>query len=124
MRLINANSAIISIKFVADKLSDNGDWIVGYKEGLLGAVGAIEQCVTIDPESLCPKWISVEDRLPENDQWALCFMKDKSFGTFRVFQWNYIDWQWNDGNEWFDEKDVIHWMPLPKPPGADMRGDA
>ena len=62
------------------------------------------------------EWISVKDSLPENDQWALCFMKDKSFGTFRVFQWNYIDWQWNDGNEWFDEKDVTHWMPMPKPP--------
>lgn len=62
------------------------------------------------------EWISVKDRLPENDQWALCFIKDKSFGTFRVFQWNYIDWQWNDGNEWFDEKDVTHWMPLPELP--------
>ena len=65
------------------------------------------------------EWISVKDRLPENDQWVLCFMKDKSFGTFRVFQWNYIDWQWNDGNEWFDEKDVTHWMPLPEPPKGE-----
>ena len=65
------------------------------------------------------EWISVKDRLPENDQWALCFMKDKSFGTFRVFQWNYVDWQWNDGNEWFDEKDVTHWMPLPLPPKGE-----
>ena len=64
-------------------------------------------------------WISVTERLPENDQWALCFMKDKSFGTFRVFQWNYIDWNWNDGNEWFDEKDVTHWMPLPEPPKGE-----
>ena len=65
------------------------------------------------------EWISVKDRLPENDQWALCFMKDKSFGTFRVFQWNYVDWQWNDGNEWSDEKDVTHWMPLPLPPKGE-----
>ena len=65
------------------------------------------------------EWISVKDRLPENDQWALCFMKDKSFGTFRVFQWNYIDWQWNDGNEWYDENDVTHWMPLPQPPKGE-----
>ena len=65
------------------------------------------------------EWVSVKDRLPENDQWALCFMEDKSFGTFRVFQWNYIDWQWNDGNEWFDEKDVTHWMPLPEPPKGE-----
>ena len=66
-----------------------------------------------------PKWISVNDRLPENDQWALCFMKDKSFGTFRVLQWNYIDWQWNDGDEWFDEKDVTHWMPIPEKPKGE-----
>lgn len=65
------------------------------------------------------EWISVKDRLPENDQWALCFMKDKSFGTFRVFQWNYIDWQWNDGNEWYDEEDVTHWMPLPEQPKGE-----
>jgi hypothetical protein len=65
------------------------------------------------------EWISVKDRLPENDHWALCFMKDKSFGTFRVFQWNYIDWQWNDGSEWYDENDVTHWMPLPEPPKGE-----
>ena len=64
-------------------------------------------------------WISVKDRLPENDQWVLCFVKDKSFGTFRVFQWNYIDWQWNDGNEWYDEYDITHWMPLPKQPKGE-----
>ena len=65
------------------------------------------------------EWISVDDRLPENYQWALCFMKDKSFGTFRVLQWNYIDWQWNDGNERFDEKDVTHWMLLPEKPKGE-----
>ena len=27
------------------------------------------------------EWISVNDRLPENDQWVLCFMKDNGFGT-------------------------------------------
>ena len=63
-----------------------------------------------------PKWIPLSERLPENDQRVLCFMKDKAFGTFRVFQWNYIDWQWNDGSEWYDENDVTHWMQLPEPP--------
>ena len=75
--------------------------------------------ILIDNGVTVQKWISVKERLPENDQWALCFMKDKSFGTFRVFQWNYIDWQWNDGNEWFDEKDVTHWMPLPSLPKGE-----
>jgi hypothetical protein len=62
------------------------------------------------------QWIPVTERLPENDQYALCVMED---GSFRVFQWNYIDWMWNDGNEWWQEKDVTHWMPLPEPPKGE-----
>ena len=65
------------------------------------------------------EWIPVTERLPENNQWTLCFMKDKSFGTFRVLQWNYIDWQWNDGNDLWKEKDVTHWMPLPALPKGE-----
>ena len=100
---------------------------------LLKEVVAIQQCGFGDPRPTyetaarylishgvtVQEWISVDDRLPENNQWALCFMKDKSFGTFRVFQWNYIDWQWNDGNERWKEKDVTHWMPLPQPPKGE-----
>lgn len=80
-----------------------------YKEALGLAISALR-------EQEERRWIPVTERLPENDQWVLCFMKDKAFGAFRVFQWNYIDWQWNDGNEWYDENDVTHWMPLPEPP--------
>ena len=90
-------------RFVYDEWYGNGDI----------AEKLISNGVTVQ------EWISVDDRLPENDQWALCFMKDKSFGTFRVLQWNYIDWQWNDGDEWFDEKDVTHWMPIPEKPKGE-----
>ena len=100
---------------------------------LLKEVVAIQQCGFGDPRPTyetaarylisngvtVQEWIPVTERLPENNQWALCFIKDKSFGTFRVFQWNYVDWKWNDGNEWFDEKDVTHWMPLPLPPKGE-----
>ena len=62
------------------------------------------------------EWISVKDRLPDNEQWAVCVMYD---GSFRTFQWDYIDWMWNDGNEWYAEKDVTHWMPLPPAPKGE-----
>ena len=92
------------------------NWILG---GKVGERPGIFDCYAdhlIANGVTVQEWISVKERLPENDQWVLCFMKDKAFGTFRVFQWNYIDWQWNDGNEWYDEKDVTHWMPLPPAP--------
>lgn len=75
--------------------------------------------VTLDNQVSSSEWIPVAERLPENEQWVLCFMQNKDFGTFRVFQWSYIDWQWNDGNEWYDEHDVTHWMPLPEPPKGE-----
>ena len=59
------------------------------------------------------KWIPVTERLPDEDQKAICIMDD---GSFRVFRWSYIDWMWDDGNEWYKEKDITHWMPLPEPP--------
>lgn len=58
-------------------------------------------------------WISVKDRLPENFQKVLCFTR---YGDYAVFRWNYIDYMWNDGIEWYKEKDVLWWMPLPEPP--------
>ena len=60
------------------------------------------------------KWSPVSERLPENYQYALCIMQED--GDFRVLRWNYIDYMWNTGIEWFREKDVTHWMPLPEPP--------
>lgn len=59
------------------------------------------------------EWIPVTERLPQNDQYALCFMQN---GSFRVLQWSYIAWMWNNDNERYEEEDVTHWMPLPVPP--------
>ena len=62
------------------------------------------------------EWISVKDRLPENDQSVLCFNYN---GEYKVLRWNYIDWMWNSGIEWLKEDYVIYWMPLPKPPKGE-----
>ena len=59
------------------------------------------------------EWISVEDRLPDNDQTVLCFNYN---GEYKVLRWNYIDWKWNSGIEWLREDYVLFWMPLPQPP--------
>lgn len=64
------------------------------------------------------KWIPVSERLPDNDYWVLCLKYD---GDYWVAAWNYIDWMWSDQNEWYAEKDITHWMPLPEPPSG---GDA
>ena len=68
------------------------------------------------PGETLQEWISVKDRLPENDQRVLCFNYN---GEYKVLRWNYIDWMWNSGIEWLKEDYVLYWMPLPEPPKGE-----
>ena len=54
------------------------------------------------------EWISVEDRLPENNKHYLIFNDNC------VLFARYKDKAWQDGI-WF-YRNVTHWMPLPEPP--------
>ena len=81
------------------------------------------------------EWISVEDRLPEESglyitfgctavpvRWLHNF--DKDIGKFGAW-WNYEP----DGKEhpryrFIEAGNITHWMPLPEPPNADMRGES
>ncbi len=70
-------------------------------------------------------WISVKDRLPENEEWVLALGRleglsriavvncHKSFfGDDRI--WSIISSECGWCNQCLD--DVTHWMPLPNPP--------
>ena len=55
------------------------------------------------------EWISVKDRLPEDDTWVLVYIKGRFSGTME--------------SDWFKNGDFVyfggvatHWMPLPEPP--------
>ena len=79
--------------------------------GEFDAVGIsdIDIMPTTDPESLRPTahWISVKDRLPEKDEYVLCFCNIGD-GFQAIFHY---------GKERkFDGTAVTHWMPLPEPP--------
>ena len=65
------------------------------------------------------EWISVDERLPDDYQEALCLMKN---GDFRVLEWSYSEWRWVDETVYWYEHDVTHWIPIPKPP--KMKGGA
>lgn len=65
-----------------------------------------------------PEWISVEDRLPEEDGYYLCCIKSSLFPD-RV----YIDilecdkGSFEEGHIYTDT--VTHWMQLPEPPKGE-----
>lgn len=60
-------------------------------------------------EAQVPRWISVEERLPEDNKTVFVVCKD-GFTTMMLFRDG--DWCWY-GNT---DDSITHWMPLPQPP--------
>lgn len=61
-------------------------------------------------------WISVKDRLPEN-------VKE---GLLIALRWGEVDIGWCEDGRWgsqfvdeYEDGEVTHWMPLPKPPKGE-----
>ena len=71
-------------------------------------------------EAAAPKWISVEERLPEK-MYSACLVY--SDGYIQVACWSHDKMGWD---VWFYvdgeyDPDVTHWMPLPEPPKEGLR---
>ena len=64
-------------------------------------------------------WISVEDRLPDNDDRVLvCYYNSKlKFNITYIDSYNGYD-KWENFDRWYDKKvwKVTHWQPLPNEP--------
>ena len=66
-------------------------------------------------ESAAPKWISVEERLPEHlyDMCLICADGFIEVATWALDKHKMCTWFFVDGEY---EVGVTHWMPLPEPP--------
>ena len=68
-----------------------------------------------------PRWIPVEERLPENFRKVLCWGEYSRYGDFNVMFVNYALGYQNNGS-WGGEvangtnARALAWMPLPEPP--------
>lgn len=77
-------------------------------------------------DALRPRWIPVEERLPENGEKVLCWYEYFRYGEYnRMYQTYDIGYQF--GGSWGGEvarghrAKVLAWMPLPKPPKKEGR---
>ena len=64
-------------------------------------------------EAAQPKWISVEERLPENDDNYVVFTSDKNEAEIATY-YGYGEWLTHDLTNL--TRLVTHWMPLPSMP--------
>ena len=68
-------------------------------------------------EAQVPRWIPVEERLPEENAEVLCCCKMQKGDVYYTLGVNYRN-GWSFDNDPYAEHDqtVTHWMPLPEPP--------
>ena len=65
-----------------------------------------------------PKWISVNDRLPEDESDVLAYSRNGEEG--RIYPANYAKGVWFDCIFTSSANDTTtHWMPLPEPPKGE-----
>ena len=89
--------------------------VEGYSELMckdFDAVGQSALALIQQLESAQPKWISVEDRLPERFKDVLVFSRNGSVTWTEVAHLTRNQW-WRVGIPMIN---VTHWMPLPEPP--------
>ncbi len=61
-------------------------------------------------------WISVEDRLPDDEQNVIFYVKDRNDSFCGVFTTEKNRFSENLDLYWFEDESVTHWRPLPPPP--------
>ncbi len=86
----------------------------------------VDECIALRKLTKTNNWISVEDQLPEPEQWII-------YHAPGIFQSGPQQWigQWDPANTgygvfysargFFGGGEVTHWMPIPKLPPAEQQ---
>ncbi len=129
MRPIDADALMSELMKVrwAYQMLDNTQRADIAMGGLRNAEKKVEEAPTIDA---MPRWIPCEERFPEEYGEYLVTMNDGSVqecgyipennGDALISGWNTCE---STGFVFIDEWDVIAWMPLPEPYGAEREDD-
>lgn len=92
----------------------------------------VSQCISADycrgwndAVDAIPRWISVEERLPEDCRHVLVFMRRNFVAGWSTDYWH-IDTDWLDDGNWSKHPaggyyNITHWMPLPEPPKEEHK---
>ena len=95
------------------------------RDGLGSIIHAfdVERLPSVTPAPKMGRWIPVSERLPEDHDWYVIVVKEKSTGYQYIPRiashnhdncWSIIDTEDAD-KEWLDDLECIAWMPLPAP---------
>ena len=127
-RLIDANALDAALESAQKTLETNWEkqWKMnkGQVKGLAWARAILREVKSADVDAMIPRWISVEERLPEH--WHMDD-KDRTLINYLVYSpdygvdvGNYI----KPAKRWVCmglPMNVTHWMPLPEPPEVNEK---
>ena len=103
MRPIDANPLIDKFTKEAQKTSD-----VSFAQALMYVITCLDCAPTIEQ----PTWISVDDRLPDDNDRVIAFRPNEA----EVSAYRYCTmWGWSVKLS-LKHKGITHWMPLLQPP--------
>lgn len=111
MRLIDADKMLSELKPVTYDMEQNAVTIADMSN-------IMRNWVCRQPTIPSPQWISVKDRLPEEQKEVLIYLPEydsvEMASLFTIPSMNLREWVQNEDAYMLDE--VSHWMPLPTNP--------
>ena len=78
------------------------------------AVGATQNCINIVKQH--SEWISVDERLPNEDGECLVYVDATKFKGGKFIDMEFFKTSINAFCYFMGEAEVTHWMPIPQPP--------
>lgn len=116
-----------AIKVIEETLRDEGTHIYDGEEYGASMDGKLRDALELSSFALREQlerqrgWIPVSERLPEDEDFVI--VNSKHYGVTTLGLYNKKEKRWEDGEQYFDEGDISHWMPLPEPPsGRKLEG--
>lgn len=86
----------------------------------------VSQCISSDychgwndAVDAMPRWISVEERLPEDQKNILTVNGHREIRVMALWHKHGDSWTWILNERFRHFNDITHWMPLPEPPKED-----
>lgn len=110
----------IAVREITRDSPEDFDYLNDLLIALLTVIDVLEQSSDIEAE---PEkgWISVKDRLPEEEQKVLCVTCDEEIV---IAEFSHFSYDFGRRGEWHywgirPPEFVTHWQPLPTPPKED-----
>ena len=115
MKIIDADAFLAIYKRWISQLSDLKEY-EGDKRGVETCIAVLEEAPTIDPTTLAPRWVSVEERLPNHYETVLCHKKRPYKGDIMILVWDKVGRVWLGEKGFYHKEEITYWQSLPEPP--------